>query len=184
MLELDSRQFPFEDLAPPSPSVTWLCVGHPSLCRTTQCARPRGRDARYMPAIAAPIGDDGLGPRHSATSWNSARLAGGYSDLKVIDGSTRAARHAGIQHAIPDTPSSSATTPRYVIGSSRDTPNSSVTRARLATTAPASPRTAPNAVMVIPWRTTSAWMSPRDAPSADLTPISRIRSVTLPESTP
>ena len=45
----------------------------------------------------------------------------------MIAGSTRAARHAGIALARIATVSRSATTPPYVTGSSRDTPNSSVT---------------------------------------------------------
>ena len=39
-------------------------------------------------------------------------------------------------------------------------------------------------VSVIPCRTTSPRMSAREAPSAERTPISRVRSTTLPESTP
>jgi hypothetical protein len=35
-----------------------------------------------------------------------------YSDLRVTDGSTCAARHAGTQHAMPDTPASNAITER------------------------------------------------------------------------
>jgi hypothetical protein len=40
----------------------------------------------------------------------------------VLAGSTRAARHAGAPNAIIATPASSAITPRYVAGSSRNTP--------------------------------------------------------------
>ena len=49
---------------------------------------------------------------------------------------------------------------------------------------PDQPDAMPKPVSVIPWRTTSARMSPRDAPSADRTPISRVRSATLPGENP
>jgi hypothetical protein len=45
--------------------------------------------------------------RHDGPPATAAR----YSERRVTDGSTRAARHAGSQHAIADTPSSNATTP-------------------------------------------------------------------------
>ena len=70
----------------------------------------------------------------------------------------------------------------YVPASSGVTPNNSVTSARLVMLAPASPIAIPSPVSVIPWRSTSARISKRDAPSAARTPISRVRSVTLPES--
>src|SRR5215210_3694516 len=79
----------------------------------------------------------------------------GYSARNVIDGSTRAARHAGTQQATAETPSSSMVTPRYVTGSTWETSKSSVTRARLAAAAAPSPTTTPSTVSVIPWRTTS-----------------------------
>src|ERR1700682_109218 len=107
-----------------------------------------------------------------------------YSALNVIAGSTRAARHAGTQHAMTDTPISSAIIPRYVVGSRGDTLNSKVMRARLAATAPLSPIRTPRPVSVIAWRNIRARILPRVAPSADRTPISRIRSVTLPDRTP
>ena len=42
-------------------------------------------------------------------SWINGRC---YSALRVIEGSTCAARHAGTQHAMPDTPVSNAITKR------------------------------------------------------------------------
>ncbi len=50
----------------------------------------------------------------------------------MLAGSTRAARHAGTPHAIIATPASSPITPRYVAGSSRDTPISIATMAWVA----------------------------------------------------
>ena len=45
-----------------------------------------------------------------------------YSARKVIDGSTRDARHAGAEHAIADTLTSMTTTPVQAMGSRGDVP--------------------------------------------------------------
>ena len=59
---------------------------------------------------------------------------------------TRAARQAGSQQATADTTTSSATTPAYVTASRRETPKSSVTSRRLATSAAPSPIPMPTEV--------------------------------------
>ncbi|HCT59379.1 MAG TPA: hypothetical protein DGA22_00690 [Acidobacterium sp.] len=107
-----------------------------------------------------------------------------HSERSVIDGSTRAARHAGTQQAMAATIISSAVVPAHARGSKGEVPKSSefITRAEAAV--PHSPMATPNAVSCIPSRTIKPRISLWLAPSAALIPISRVRSVTLPESTP
>jgi hypothetical protein len=75
-----------------------------------------------------------------------------YSARNVTEGSTRAARDAGSQHAIAAIPSNNAMTPTYVTSSSALTPKSIVVSARLVRTAPPAPSNTPTMASVIPWR--------------------------------
>ena len=63
-------------------------------------------------------------------------------------------------------------------------PNSIVTMASLDATASARPSVVPINVNDIPCRITSVTMLLCEAPSAERTPISFVRSATLPDKTP
>jgi hypothetical protein len=83
-----------------------------------------------------------------------------------MDGSTLAARRAGMWHAMRATPASLAATAANVIGFDGSMPNTPVFNRRLATKAPLKPRARPHAVIIIPWRTTSATRLAALAPNA------------------
>src|SRR5580704_4332350 len=155
------------------------------------------RPAPVQDASADRFGTPYAGPdrglaRHSRSTVSGSRwrhaparaLLQPYSIRSAISGSLPAARRAGSQHAMAATQARTTITVAYETASSGETSNSSDAIARVASMAPATPMTMPAAVSVIPCRMIIRRMAAGDAPSAVRTPISRMRSATLAETTP
>ena len=100
------------------------------------------------------------------------------SPRRTVAGSTPAARRAGMAQATSATTARVSVPRTKVAGSVGWTPNSSVRRNRVTTSAPARPMTPPISASRIPCRTISPNTLPRWAPSASRTPISRVRRAT------
>src|SRR6185503_4777875 len=134
--------------------------------------------------ISAISGFNGLFQRRVRRDTQRAAEKRLYSERSATSGSTWEALRAGKKQANTAMTANTIGTITKIARSRVPTPKRRLLTARVSAYAPATPNTIPIAVSIIPFEMISLRISVFDAPSAMRIPISRVRCVTLYDSTP